>query len=245
MDETVAARALLEDRKGLMSDAAPENTTGSAPDKAAAAPPVRRRRQRRAEDTREKIIAAAASGFAKHGYDGLSTRSLSEEAGVQHTLITYHFGSKEGLWQAVLSHQMERFSRRIDERLRGLSKVDDTTKLRLLFEEFIRLSALNPEHHALMSQAAAKPDTRLQTLVDSTVRANFESWVSLIRSAQKAGRFVEGDPQVLYYVFLGAATRIYMVAGEVEQVTGQSPFTLDWVEKHIATVLRLFFIDPD
>lgn len=205
---------------------------------------ARRRTQKRTLDTREKIIAAATASFAKHGYDGASARMICDEAGVQHTLITYHFGSKEGLWQAMMSSLTDRLKKRMDERARAFTNLDDVTKLRLLFEEFIKMSALNPELHALMSHAAAKSDGRLKWLVDEVIRTNVEAWVNLIRSAQSAGRFTEGDPYVLYYTFLGAATRTYMVAGEVKQLTGRSPFTLDYVDQHIDACLRLFFRDP-
>lgn len=226
------------------SSARPDKPKVAATEAAAPRKPASRRQQRRAVNTREKIIAAATTGFAKHGYDGVSTRMICEAAGVQHTLITYHFKNKEGLWKAVLANIVDRQKKRVEARARNLSNLDDVTKLRLTFEEFIRSSALNPEVHALMSHTAAKSDERLTWLVDTMVRDNAESWVALIRSAQEAGRFVQGDPYVLYYTFLGAATRAYMLAGEIELLTGRSPFTLDYVEEHVEACLKLFFIDP-
>jgi AcrR family transcriptional regulator len=52
--------------------------------------------------TRNKIIKAAARIFAEDGYDGASIRSIVAKADVNQAAINYHFGSKEGLYRAVL-----------------------------------------------------------------------------------------------------------------------------------------------
>src|SRR5258708_12878636 len=52
--------------------------------------------------TREKIIKAASRAFARDGYDGASIPTIVAEADVNQAAINYHFGSKEGLYRAVL-----------------------------------------------------------------------------------------------------------------------------------------------
>lgn len=56
-------------------------------------------------DTRTKMIRAATPLFARKGYAGVSIRELAEAARVNSALIAYHFGSKEGLYAAVLDEQ--------------------------------------------------------------------------------------------------------------------------------------------
>jgi AcrR family transcriptional regulator len=53
--------------------------------------------------TRNKIIKAAARIFAESGYEGASIRSIVARADVNQAAISYHFGSKEGLYRAVLA----------------------------------------------------------------------------------------------------------------------------------------------
>jgi len=50
---------------------------------------------------RARTIAAAVEEFALKGYDAASLRAIGRRAGVSQPLISYHFGSKEGLWDAV------------------------------------------------------------------------------------------------------------------------------------------------
>lgn len=47
---------------------------------------------------------AAKHLFAKHGYEGANVRMIAQEAGVAAGAISYHWGGKEGLWQAVCEH---------------------------------------------------------------------------------------------------------------------------------------------
>src|SRR5271167_2528762 len=77
----------------------------------------------RGEDTRRRILDAAIEIFAAEGYDGASTRTLAERAGVNLPAIQYYFGSKEGLYRAVVEYmvrQMELCMDPIAERVRAL-----------------------------------------------------------------------------------------------------------------------------
>ena len=57
--------------------------------------------------TRMRILKAAARIFAEHGYEGASIRSIVANADVNQAAINYHFGSKEGLYRAVLSGALQ------------------------------------------------------------------------------------------------------------------------------------------
>ena len=64
--------------------------------------------QSRGEDTRRRILETALEVFAAEGYEGASTRQLAERAGVNLPAIQYYFGSKEGLFRAVIDSIIER-----------------------------------------------------------------------------------------------------------------------------------------
>jgi TetR/AcrR family transcriptional regulator len=203
-----------------------------------------RRRQRRAVDTRERILAAALAEFADRGFAGASTRAVAAAAGVQHPLVNYHFKSKEGLWRAVLAATVGHFMTQFNARLAGLRGVDDVTKLRLVQEDFIRFAAANPHFHLLMSQEARRSTKRLSWLVKEFVRPYFAEVTALIRSAQRAGCYVEGDPHHLQYLFIGATTRIFSLSAEVKLIAGASPFSAQMLERHVTACLGLFFRAP-
>jgi TetR/AcrR family transcriptional regulator len=59
-------------------------------------------RQRDAERTRERILDAALVEFGEHGFAGARIGAIARRAGANQQLISYYFGGKEGLYQALL-----------------------------------------------------------------------------------------------------------------------------------------------
>lgn len=64
---------------------------------------VGRPRDGNPEETRREILRAAGEAFAASGFVGATTRAVAARAGVNVATLHYHFGSKEGLYRAVLA----------------------------------------------------------------------------------------------------------------------------------------------
>jgi AcrR family transcriptional regulator len=86
--------------------------------KAAPAPSTR-------ADTEDAFLDAAERLLIEVGYSGISTRRLAEEAGANHGLVHYYFGSMENLFVRVL----ERFTERLIARQREMYARPDITPL--------------------------------------------------------------------------------------------------------------------
>jgi AcrR family transcriptional regulator len=67
-------------------------------------------RELAAQATRDSILKAATKVFAKHGYDGGRVEQISKAAKSYDRMIYYYFGSKEGLFIAVLEQMYARFN---------------------------------------------------------------------------------------------------------------------------------------
>ena len=65
---------------------------------------VGRPRDGNPEETRRQILDAAARAFSESGFVGATTRTVAARAGVNVATLHYHYGSKEGLYRAVLAH---------------------------------------------------------------------------------------------------------------------------------------------
>lgn len=52
--------------------------------------------------SREDLVLTAQRQFLARGYDRATVRSIADEAGVDHAMVNYWFGGKEGLLRAVL-----------------------------------------------------------------------------------------------------------------------------------------------
>ena len=77
-----------------------------------AAAPARRkaaaRPKRDPEAMQRRILDAATAEFASHGYGGARVERISASAGTVDRMLYYYFGSKEGLFRAVLEGVYER-----------------------------------------------------------------------------------------------------------------------------------------
>src|SRR5204863_6570251 len=72
-------------------------------------------------DTKTRILDAAEQLFMEHGFEATSLRSLTSAAGVNLAAVNYHFGSKEELFQAVLTRRLDPMNQ---ERIDLLTKLE-------------------------------------------------------------------------------------------------------------------------
>ncbi len=72
----------------------------------------------RTEATRHAIIEAAESLFGRESIDSVSLRQIGLEIGAGNTaVVSYHFGDKEALIEAILLHRLPQFETRRAELL--------------------------------------------------------------------------------------------------------------------------------
>src|SRR5437899_9247191 len=57
--------------------------------------------------TKDRILDAAESLFMEHGFEATSLRSITAAADVNLAAANYHFGSKEALFQGVLTRRLD------------------------------------------------------------------------------------------------------------------------------------------
>lgn len=59
------------------------------------------------DDTRGRLLDAAIEVFLAEGFRAARVQDIAERAGMRLSAINYHFGSKEGLYLAVLQHHAD------------------------------------------------------------------------------------------------------------------------------------------
>lgn len=89
-------------------------------------------------DVKQRLLDAGEEFFADFGYDGTSTRQLTQKAGCNLAAVNYYFGSKYELYLEVIARKM-RYLR--DRRIEKVSKVIADRGSRLLLEELLGVFA--------------------------------------------------------------------------------------------------------
>lgn len=113
------------------------------------------------QDTKLKIIRASKKLFAQNGFDGTSTRDIVSAAGVNISLISYYFGSKENLFCALFegfpAPTYDRMPENRDQLLEELSDIIAGIVL-LRFDE--------PDLVTLLQQELYRQSMRSEKLVE-------------------------------------------------------------------------------
>nr|WP_243735275.1 TetR family transcriptional regulator [Paenibacillus turpanensis] len=126
-----------------------------------------------------RILLAAKKLFAQNGFGETSVRQICEEAGANLALVSYYFGGKEGLFQALF----ETFYPKDRVRLHEEKGLDPEAGLQLVVSEIIRFRHAEPELITILESEIARNSPRIDV-----IRGNvFPTW-KLVRGLLEKGR---------------------------------------------------------
>lgn len=107
------------------------------------APRRRRSKVRDAEATRDEILVAATEEFAEKGLFGARVEEIAARTATSKHMIYYYFGSKDGLYSAVLERAYAGF--RSAENAVDYDLLDPVEALSLLVSNTFDVHVANPE----------------------------------------------------------------------------------------------------
>ncbi|TDV47930.1 TetR/AcrR family transcriptional regulator [Actinophytocola oryzae] len=165
--------------------------------------------------TRAALVAAAERLFAEQGVGAVSLRTVMQAAETNVAAIHYHFGSKEGLLDAVLRGRLDQIVGERDAVLRDLADGEVTTHdlARAFVQPVVAVLDAGGEHWVrLVGQLLARGDgAGLGTLAGSFLRRN-AAFVELLERCRP------GVPaRVLNFRLTQAMNVTLTVLGDVER----------------------------
>jgi AcrR family transcriptional regulator len=87
-------------------------------------------------DKQIQILKTAEQLFAQKGFDGTSVRDIADEAGVNVSMISYYFRSKEKLMEALFEERMGHITMRVEGLLKD-STISPLQKVNTLIDDTI------------------------------------------------------------------------------------------------------------
>ncbi len=169
---------------------------------------------------RQRLLDAARDLFAQHGYDGTSVRAITGRARANLGAITYHFGSKESLYHAVI----ESVALPLADRIAAIAATSGPPLERLaavsaaLFDHM----AQHPEMPSLMVRqlASGRP---VPEPVLRVIRRNFESFERIIVAGQADGSIRPGEPRLLAFSVGGHPLFLALAGHAIRAAVGIDP----------------------
>jgi TetR/AcrR family transcriptional repressor of mexJK operon len=151
----------------------------------------------------DAILDAARRVFLREGYSA-SMDLVAAEAGVSKQTVYNHFGSKEGLFRAIVDHVSGELLDVLVERDRA--RADPATTLEAIARRFLKL-LLTPSHLALhrmlVAEAPRFPDLAREIYVGGPARAANELALYLVQES-RTGTLAVADPALAAEQFFGA-----------------------------------------
>lgn len=199
------------------------------------APTRGRRRATSPASSRERLLAAALEVFAERGFDGARTRDIAARAKVNLGLLQYHFGGKEKLWRAAVTHTFAA--------LEAALVATDATALATaaglegLLRTCVRFVAANPEFVRLMNDECRRETPRMRWLVDHHGRRLYEATTALLAGASRRGLLPDLPAPSAYYILIGAVGMLFSQAAECRRLTGEDPAA--FADAHAEALIRL------
>lgn len=172
--------------------------------------------------TRERILDAAEKLFADAGYDGVSLRHITREAGVELALANYHFGPKLELFRAVVRRRAEALNA---ERFALLAELDDSATIEQVVHAFTapfleRSMRGGPgwkNYARIIAQLAASPRWQrdiMATEFDPVARVFIDRILRLFPHAREENLYWG------FHFLLGAMTITFAETGRVDSLSG-------------------------
>src|SRR5690606_18910550 len=132
------------------------------------------------------ILMAAESLFASEGFDGTSIRSIAKVAKVNIAMISYYFGSKEKMLEALILHRTSDMKMQLDnifkEDLTPLQKVE-----RLIDLYISRINKNKCMYQILHFELSTKKRLMDMKSYAEVKQQNMAAFRKIIREGQETG----------------------------------------------------------
>lgn len=197
-------------------------------------------KQERSEQTRAQILEIALEEFSARGFEAVSLRDIADQAGVNHAMIRYHFGSKEALWKESAAYLFQRLQVEVPplDPSSGQASLDD---LKEYVRNYVRYCARHPEHARLMVQESITGSERLKWVAETFIQPAHERTLKMITGAQEAIGLAEIDPLTLLYMIVSVVQMPYLLTAELKYTHGRDALAPGAVEAHADAVIWLIF----
>ena len=189
--------------------------------------------------TRSALRDAALTAFARNGFNGASVRMITSRAGVNLGAITYHFGSKRALYEAVLEGEL----RPLLGRVRAAATSADGSALDRIVgivEAYFEHLALHPELPRLLLQeiAAGREPPAVVRAVFGEVK---ETIARLQREGAAEGSVRQGHPVLTALSVVSQPVYLSLVAPMLRSLAGidlAEPETRRLAIAHVTSFVR-------
>ena len=188
------------------------------------------------KDKRIQLLETAERLFALRGFEGTSVRDIAEEAGANIAMISYYFGSKEKLMQALFEQRTGNIKMRVESLLKD-NTLTPIQKVDMLIEEHVERAMHNQKFQKIMicEQIINKNPAIIEMLREIKLK-NAALIGELIKDGQKKGAFKKKvDIVMLLSTMVGTVTQLMIGHSFYREFNGLNEMPDEEFQKHLKT----------
>lgn len=158
-----------------------------------------------------QILAVAEQLFAQKGYNGTSVRDIAEEAGVNVSMISYYFGSKEGLMEALFKERTYHIFPKLEQLIKNES-LTPFQKIDILIDDYVNRGIQKVLFYKiLVGEQLLEKDSLITGLINELKQKNSDLMEQLIKDGQEKG-VIKKDVDILFLLntLIGTTTQTFI-----------------------------------
>jgi TetR/AcrR family transcriptional regulator len=185
--------------------------------------------------TRQRIVEAAVEVFSAYGYEGGTTREVALRANTTQGLVSYHFPTKDSLWQAAIDQLFLAFRTFGIERLK-LANSDTAEEIaRALIRDYVHIAAGHANLFRMIVTAGDPDDARNVWAINTHMRPLYDVFAEFCAA-------VDVRPENIgsaFFIVVGGASFIFAAPGHYQRLTGVNPTTDAEIDRHADFLARV------
>jgi TetR/AcrR family transcriptional regulator len=183
---------------------------------------------------RDNLIAAAIPLFAAKGFNGVSVREVAAASGANLSMISYYFGSKEGLYAAVLREQFA-----ILGKIREIEqmKIDTLQKFEVYVRATVSRYRKNPYLLRFYTSELTNPTPCFETIVKPAIKGVVQILLDTFSEGLSHEKFREGlDPTDTVLALAGMINFYFLLEPATAELVDHAPERDEKLIRHIMDI---------
>ncbi len=181
-----------------------------------------------------QIMEAAEALFAERSFSGTSVRDIAEAADVNLAMISYYFGSKEKLMEAMFTYRGEHYKLQLQNIIRNNS-LSSKQKVEKLIEEYVdRIFQKQNFHKIMVREQMTDNNGPVSKLIYELKSGNQALIKQLIQEGQKNGEFKKNvDISFLMMTLVGTVSQLMTARHFYRKMNDLESLSEEEFEKYI------------
>ena len=193
-----------------------------------------------------QIMETAERLFAERGFDGTSVRDIADEAGINVAMISYYFGSKDKLMEALFEMRVGNIKIRVESLIMDES-ISPLQKVYMLIDEHIeRVMHKQSFYKIMIGVLATNKNPSILKAANRVKIRNAEVVNELIKDGQKKGVFKKKvDTVLMIGTMVGTVSQMMMSQDYYREFNNQQDISdeefLSLFKRKLSTHIKTLF----